>query len=103
MPDAVVPASLQNVRGADHVAVDVGVWVLDRIPHAGLRAEVDHPLELLLRKELRHPGAVGEIELHEAERWLLLEQREASLLEPDVVVVVQVVEADDGVAAREQL
>ena len=47
MRDAVVPASLEDVRGADHVAVDVGEWILDRIAHAGLGAEVDHALELL--------------------------------------------------------
>ena len=49
------------------------------------------------------PGAIGEIELDEAERRLLLEQREAALLQPDVVVVVEIVEADDFVAALEQL
>ena len=73
-----------------------------RVAHTGLRAEVDHALELLLREQLRHAGAVGEIELHEAEPWLPLELREARLLEADVVVVVQVVEADDVVATREQ-
>ncbi len=64
---------------------------------------MDHAFELLAREQLRHAGAVREIQLHEAEARLLLELREARLLESDVVVVVEVVETDDLVAAREQL
>ena len=36
--DAVVPAAFEHVREADDVAVDVGVRILQRVAHAGLRA-----------------------------------------------------------------
>ena len=41
MLDAVVAAALEDVHEADEVAVDVGVRVLERVAHAGLRGEVD--------------------------------------------------------------
>ena len=54
-------------------------------------------------EQLRHARAVGEIELDEAEaRRGFSSDREPRLLEPDVVVVVEVVEADHLVAALEQ-
>ena len=79
MLDAVVPAALQHVRRADDVAVDVREWILDRIPHARLRGQVDHALEFLAREQRRHAGAVGQVELDEAEPGLRLQ-----LLEPCV-------------------
>src|SRR5437660_5217236 len=54
------------------------------------------------REQLRHRGIVGEIDLHEAERGLLLELGEACLFERNVVVLVEIVEPDDFVALRQQ-
>ena len=103
MLDAVVAAALEHVGGADHVALDVGERVLDRVAHARLRGEVDHALELLAGEQLGHARAVREVELDEAEPRQLLQQLEPRELEAHVVVVVEVVEPDDLVAALEEL
>ena len=45
--DPMVAAALEDVRRADHVRVDVGERVLQRVANARLRAQVHHPIELL--------------------------------------------------------
>src|SRR6266550_4106854 len=58
--------------------------------------------KFLSREQLRHRRIVGEIDLHEAERGLLLELGEPRLFERDVVVLVEVVQPDDLIALRQQ-
>ena len=100
--DAVVTAALQHVQRARQVAVGVGVRVLDRVAHAGLRREVHDAADRGACEQRFHRRAVGEVDAREAESLARREAREARLLERRVVVRVQVVEADDLVAAREQ-
>ena len=102
MLHAAVAAAFEHVHEADDVAVDVGVRVLQRIAHAGLRGEVDHAVEATGLEELRHARTVGHVELDEAEALVRRQPRQPGLLEADVVVVVEVVEADDLIAARQQ-
>ena len=94
------PSSTRH-RALD-VAVDVRERVLDAVAHAGLRAEVDHAREFLGGEQLRHAVAVGEIELDELEVSVALEDGEPRVLQRDVVVLVEIVEPDDLVAALEQ-
>src|SRR5690606_27797744 len=49
-----------------------------------------------------HRRAVGQVGLHVGVARMVLEARQPRLLQGDVVVVVEVVEADDLVAARQQ-
>ena len=75
-----------------------------RVAHAGLRGEVNHALELLRARTARSCRVlIGEIDLHEPETRDFCENREPRLLERDVVVLVEVVEPDDLVAALEQV
>mmetsp|Transcript_59449 Transcript_59449/g.140639 ORF Transcript_59449/g.140639 Transcript_59449/m.140639 type:complete len:306 (+) Transcript_59449:1652-2569(+) len=99
---AAVAAAFQDVGEADDVAVDVGVGVLDRVAHPGLRRQVHHPVEALFGKQLGHALAVGHVHLHEAEARLAVQARQAVLLELGAVVVVEVVQAHHFVAARQQ-
>jgi hypothetical protein len=102
MLDAVVAAPLEHGHRAGDVAVDVGERGLNAVAHAGLRAEVDDSLELLAGEQLRHSVSVGEVELDELEPSVALEHLEPRVLQREVVVLVEVVEADDLVAALEQ-
>src|SRR5215210_1460122 len=54
MPAAMVPACLQYVEESGDVAFDVGVGILERIAHTGLRGEMDHAVEALVREQLRY-------------------------------------------------
>jgi hypothetical protein len=83
--------------GAVHVVVEHRV--LQARPYAGHRGEVHHRRGLVLAERAAHGVAVADV---------ALQQREAAARQPGhvpaldgrVVVGVEVVEADDGVAAR---
>ena len=62
-----MPAGLQHIDEADEVGVDVGVRILERIAHAGLRREMDDALRRELARTARFErGAVSSEALHEA-------------------------------------
>ena len=87
----------------DEVRGDVGQRVLEAVADAGLGGEVDHALEGGRERRLnRRP--VGEVGAQEAPVGPAgaVELGQPRLLERHVVVVVDVVEARHGVAARQQ-
>ena len=100
--DACVPAGLENVREADEVAVDVGLRVGQRVAHAGLGREVNDLVEALTGEQVGDGPPVRDVHRLEAKLRARAEPREPDVLESGIVVVVQVVQAHDVVAAREQ-
>ena len=102
MADAVVPAPLENVDETDEIRVDVGMGVLQRVPDPGLRGEVDDRIGPFAREELRHRRAVRDAGPCIAETGERRDAIEPRLLEGDVVVRIEIVDADDLVAAFEQ-
>src|SRR5690606_34113346 len=70
--------------------------------HAGLGREMHDPVEAFGGEKLRDAFAIGEIELDELEPRVRLEQCQARALQLGVVVLVQIIEADDLVSALEQ-
>ena len=75
---------------------------MQRIAHAGLRRQVDHHVETFVGKQLRDRRAIFQSSPHKAEAGVFLQQRQAGLFEADVVVVVQVVQADHLIAPFQQ-
>ena len=76
--------------------------ILQRVAHAGLRGEIDHGVEVALFEQVFHDHAVGDVPVDEAEVGEGLELFQPREFQCGVVVVVQAVDADDVVAAREQ-
>ena len=95
-------AAFEHVGETDQVAVDVGAWVAQRIAHTGLRGEVGDGIEALRREQGLHRCSIGQIALDEAESLMACELGDACALQAGVVVIVEVVEADDDVARLEQ-
>src|SRR5260370_1147890 len=102
MLDGVVPAPLEDVQETENVAVGVGVGVLQRVADACLRREVDDLMRTQLGEERAHAVDVGDVDAAETEPAVLLQLLEARFLQRDVVVVIDVVDSDDLVAAGEQ-
>ena len=91
-----VAAGFEDVIEAGQVGVYVGVRVGDAVAHAGLGGQVDHDVRLVdLEQDLDH-GFIGDIGLDKREIGVFLQLGQAGLLDADIVVVVHVVDADDG-------
>ena len=102
MLDLIVAASFEDIDEADEVAVDVGTWVLDRVTDPGLGGEVYDLVEFLVGEEFLHARAVGNVHLDKTEASKALELLKTALLERYFVVIVEIVEADNLIAARQQ-
>ena len=89
-----MPAGLQDVVEPDHIALDVGIRVLNAIADTRLSGEVHDDVEVVFLEELVDEGLVGEVALDElvgmvrGGRGFLLDLAQAVLLERRIVVVV---------------
>ena len=89
---------------ADEVRLHISLRVLDAVADPRLRAQMNDAFELVcVGKPLERFG-VGEIDSFEAEAVAVLTQEivEPRLLERRIVIVIEVVDADDVVAALEE-
>ena len=60
--NAMAPASFDDVSEAYDVAVNVGKWVFDGIPNAGLGGKIDHPIGLVGGKSIFHYLSISEVD-----------------------------------------
>jgi hypothetical protein len=102
MLNRVLAAAFEDVHEADQIAIDVGVGVEQRVAHAGLGSQVNHALETFAGKQRGHRPPVGDVPLDEAKIALSRQAGQAGVLEANVVVVVEVVDADDRVTATQE-
>ena len=102
MPAAIVPAALKHIHEALHVGIHIGVRIDQRITHARLRGEMHHLRKFIFREERSHRLAFREIELDESKSRQLGELGKPRLFQPRIVIVVDVVEADDFSAVLQQ-
>src|SRR5690606_35772605 len=76
--------------------------VFDGIANACLCAEMHDALRTMLGEDARHRVTIREVGADEAEIAVRRQLVEPRLLQADIVVVIQVVDAYDGVAALQQ-
>ena len=100
--DAMAAAVLQHAGDAGEIAGHVGVRMIERVAHAGLRGEVHDLLRAVRVEHRRERGGVGDVHLLEAKAGMRGERSQPGLLERRRVVVVQVVDADHAVAVAQQ-
>ena len=105
-----VAAGLENVIEADEVALDIDVGVGDGVPHPRLRRQIDDDIgmigvedvldHLFVRDAAAEKDPFGSGSLGES-----VQLPQAVLLQGDVVIVVDAVDADDrlGVMIFEEL
>ena len=92
--DWMMPTGLQDVVEPDHVALDVGIRVLDAIADTCLSSKVHDDIEVVFLEEVVNESLVSEVALDELVGMpfcgvcLLLDLAQAVLLERRIVVVV---------------
>lgn len=96
-----MPAGLQDVVEPDHVALDIGIRVLDAIADTGLSRQVHDDVEVVFLEEFFDEGLISEVAFDELVGMpfcgvgFLLDLAQAVLLERRIIVVVQVVKTND--------
>ena len=95
-------AELQDHDLPHYIGLHIGVGVDQRMADPGLGGEMDDPGDRFTRRlDRRRRGlAIGNVGPGESEGLVRLQQGEPRLLEADVVVVVQIVDAENAFAAR---
>lgn len=102
MLHALLAADLQDVERSSYVRDDIRVGVRKRIANTRLRAEMNDAIETDLPEEPLDRIAIGKIPFMEIEVPVPQKNFEASELELDLIIVVQIVETDDIQSPREQ-
>ena len=98
----VMPTTFENVQELIDVTGGVGVWIDQGVPDAGLRRQMhDAPNGMLLKKR-RHPRTIGQIQFDELKLGMRPQAREPRFFEAHIVVVIQIVQTEHGVATIEQ-
>jgi tRNA threonylcarbamoyladenosine modification (KEOPS) complex Cgi121 subunit len=100
--DAVVAAALEHVERADDVALDISVGFFQRMAHPRLSAQMHDAVEFLGAEQGLHRVPIGQIHMYEAERAVRLQARQPVAFERNRVIIVQIIEAADLVAALKQ-
>ena len=90
------------MQRADDVGVDVGMRVFHPVADPRLSGEVNDPLRPRLGEQPLHTRAVGEVQLVEGEALAPLKLAEARLLQLNVIVGIEIIEADNLIAPVEQ-
>ena len=86
------------------VRLDIGERLGQRIAHPGLGGEVDDPVDVgVALDQGRHRHRIGDIDRSKHEAIAAFELREARTFQRDIVIRVQIVDADDLLAAIEQM
>src|ERR1700681_2585591 len=95
-----MPATFQHIQKPRNVGIDIVVRRRERVAYAGLGGEMDHIGKPAVAEQDRHAIAVVEVELVETERVEPGELGKARLFERGIVILIEIVDADDGASAR---
>ena len=98
MFNGVMTATFQDIRERHQIAVNVGVGVRQRIAHTSLGREVDDSLRPDAPEQFGRALPVRQVQLPELESWPTQKLLQPILLQGGIVVVVQVVHAEDFLA-----
>src|SRR5262249_19778697 len=102
MFDFEMSATLQNVAEANQIAVDICAGIFQRIADTRLGRQVDDELGSMLVEQLPQRVLLRDICPGKYELVSFLEKFQPALLQIDVVVIIQFIHADHGLAAIEQ-
>jgi len=97
-----MPTGLQNVHESDDVAVDVRVWILQRIADSCLCGQVDDTARPMFGEETGYLDPVRQIELNETKLGVGTELMEAGFLQSYIIIGVDDIDTDDIVPSFQQ-
>lgn len=72
MPHWIMTAGFQNVVEADHIALDISIWVGDGVTNTCLRTKVNHNVRVILLKNVIDENFIRKIAFYECISFELL-------------------------------
>src|ERR1700685_701836 len=94
-----MPTTFENVEKTGKIAVQIRVRILQRVANARLCGEVYYSRRFHRSEQFLQDPFVGEIDCAKIKCWTQLS--DAISFELRIVIFVEIIEADDAVAARE--
>ena len=102
VPDAKFPRRLDHVEKPDEIGADVVGGCLQGMAHARLGGEMGDMLRAQPREQAVHSVPVSDIPVHHFEGGMLHELCNTGLLEGDIIIGVEIVEAHHAAPAFQQ-
>lgn len=91
----VMAAGFKNIEEADDVGIDIRARMVNAVPHTSLCRQVDDNIRLILLKECRDRRLIRQVTLDKGELRILAQDLQPALLQPDIVIVIDIVKADN--------
>ena len=98
-----MPAAFQDIEEADEIGVRIGMRVDQRMPHPGLRREMDHQREAMRGEQSCGSSAIRQIQPHEFEILGACQLPQPRFLQRRIVIRREVVDADHVAAGLHQM
>jgi hypothetical protein len=92
----------QDIHEADQIRIDVGLRIRQGVPHTGLSGQVNDSIEAMSFKQSIDAVTIFQSQLLKVESGTTFQKSESIMFEPGLIIVVQIVEADHGVASIQQ-
>lgn len=90
-----MPAGFEDVEKADQIRLRVGVGIVEGVADSGLRGEVNDLFESALHEQRGQCCRVDDVQPLESEIGQRLQSVQPRLFEFDVVVRIQIIDAND--------
>jgi hypothetical protein len=95
-------APFKDVYEPLQIGIDIGVRVFQRISHPGLRGEVNDTIRLFISENACHRVFVFNRNTVKVKRLMPGDAGKPRILQRDIIIVVEIVNPDDIIAARKQ-
>ena len=102
MPAAVMAAAFQDIQETHEIGLNVGVGILKRVADSRLGRHVKDTLRAHGLKQLRRRPPVRQLKAVKVKACESSKPLQPGFLQPNIVIIVQVIESHDFVASGQQ-
>lgn len=90
----IMTAGLQNIVKPNDVALDIVIRMVDWVPHASLRRQIDYQSRLILGEYTHNSFLVRNIALRKGEMSIRHQSSESCLFQAYIIISIEIVYAD---------